>query len=118
LWTEKWTGVETYIIRTIELYIALFSKATAYVNITNTPVATPAFPSPAIALPTVNPVLVGLAAQTRLPRAKAPIATRKVHLTLKVWYARPYNGMNPQDVREYAAPYHPMSAVDLNSAVI
>jgi hypothetical protein len=112
------TGIETYIIRTIELYIALFSKATVCVNITIPPVVAPAFPNPAIALPIINPALVVVAAQTRLPSAKTAMVIRKVYLTLKDWYARPYSGMHPQEVREYAAPYHPMSAVDLNSAVI
>jgi hypothetical protein len=49
----------------------------------NDPVVAPAFPNPAMALPTINPALVGLVAQTRLPIAKTAIEIRKVHLTLK-----------------------------------
>ena len=116
--SSSWVGPETHIIRMIELYIALFSKATACVKITMPPVVAPAFPSPAMALPIIKPVLVGVAAQIRLPRAKNAMLMRKVHLTLNDWYARPYRGMHPQDVREYAAPYHRMSAVEWNSAVI
>lgn len=78
----------------------------------------PALPNPAIARPMINVAEDGAKPLIIEPISKTNIERRYDHLTLKRVKTRPKTGWKAHAVRRYDEPYQPMSAVDLNSAVI
>jgi hypothetical protein len=54
----------------------------------------------------------------RFPNSKMNKARRYDHFISKSVYTRPYRGWNAAAVRRYEDPYHPTSAVELNSLVM
>jgi len=82
------------------------------------PVKIPLLPRPATARPTISMLLFRAAPQMMLPSSNKKMPDRKTGLVGKKVYIRPYSKMKPAAVSMYALPYHPMSAMLLNSFVM
>jgi hypothetical protein len=82
------------------------------------PVARPAAPSPAIALPTIKQAELGAAAHRTEPTSKMTSVPKYIHLTLNSAYIFPIINWKAHAVNKYAEPYQPTSPSELNSVVI
>lgn len=86
-----------------------FRSGTLRATITYAPVIMPAAPVPAIALPTMRTLELGVTPHIRLPSSNTKSPLRKVHFILSMPYMRPYVGRKEVEVMRYALAYQPTS---------
>lgn len=70
--------------------VGLLCSGTTCARIINAPENKPAAPKPAIARPTMRPMLEGVTPHTKEPSSNMPMEQRKTYLIEKVEYNLPY----------------------------